>query len=61
MHCLWEELDEIRRMLYETVSGKKFDGHRQISEMEDKVYAKIEKSEEMRPARHRQTAEILAE
>ena len=50
MHCMEEELVDTRKKSSEAVADTRFDSHRQISEMEDMVYAKADKSEEARRA-----------
>ena len=61
MHFLEEELAETRNKLYETVAETRCYAGLQISEMEQKVYVKSQKAEEMRSASHLQASEILAE
>ena len=54
-------MDETRKKSAEKVAEMGFDACCQISEMEDKVYAKFEKAEETRRASRRQAANILSE
>ena len=61
MHCLEETLAETRKNSGETVAETRCDALRQISEMEDKVYAKSDKAEETRHAIYQHAAEILSE
>ena len=61
MHCMEEDMAEKRNNSSETVAETRCDARHQNAEMEYKVYAKAEKSEEMRRASCRQSVEILDE
>ena len=61
IHCMEEDLAETRNKSYETVENTRCYSRRQISEMEDKVYAKSDKAEYTRHAIRQQAAEIIDE
>ena len=61
MHCLEDYLAETRKKSAETVAEARYDFHRQISKIEDKVYLKFKKSEETRHDSIRKAAEVLAD
>ena len=61
MNCMKEDLAETRKKSSDTMEEMRCYSHRQISEMEDKVYEIFEKSEETRRASCCQAANILAE
>ena len=61
MHCMEEDLAETRNKSDETVENTRCYSRRQISEMEDKVYAKSDKAEYTRHAIRQQAAEIIDE
>ena len=61
MHCLKEELDDTSKKSDEILVETRCDSICQISEMEEKVYAKFEKAEETRHASHQKSADILDE
>ena len=56
-----KDLVETRTKSAETVAETRCDARCQISEMEDKVYAKSEKAEYMRHVSRQKAADILAE
>ena len=56
MNCLEKELADTRKNSDETVAETSCDAHRQISEMEDKVYAKTDKEYDTRRGRRQQEA-----
>ena len=55
------ELGETNKKSAETVAQTRCDARRQISEMEEKVYAEADKAEYTRRAIRQQAAEILSE
>ena len=61
MHCMKEELDDTSKKSDEILVETRCDSICQISEMEEKVYAKSEKAEETRHASHQKSADILDE
>ena len=61
MHCLQEQLVDTKKKSSDTVADKRCDDRRQITEMEDKVYAKSEKAEDMRRFSRQQAVDIIAE
>ena len=60
IHCLEEELAETRNNSAERVVETSFDVRYQITEMEDKVYAKFDKAEETRGSIRQQAKKMLA-
>ena len=61
MHCLKKDFYETREKSDETMAETRCYARRQISEMEDKMYAKTEKTDKTRRASRQQTAQILSE
>ena len=61
MHFIEEELTETRKKSAETVADTRCDARIQISEIEDKVYAKFKKAEVTRRDSLWQAAEILSD
>ena len=56
MHCLKKNFYETREKSDETMAETRCYARRQISEMEDKMYAKTEKTDKTRRASRQQTA-----
>ena len=59
MYYMQDELAETQNKSYETVAETRYDAHRQIAEMKDKVYEFFDKAEDMRRAICRNTANTL--
>ena len=59
MYYMEDELAETQNKSSETVAETRYDAHRQIAEMKDKVYEFFDKAEDMRRAICRNTANTL--